>query len=391
MKIAVDVLFQSPTHSTGALSWFTQFARAAPDRDPANTYVYVAGRDDVAYYQDKNRSLQVVGAGWGNRRRILRILSEHFLLGPKLKSIGADILFHGSSGVAPLVMPRRTRLILAIWGMQHVAAADIRWEQRLYRRLLFRPGLARADAILVNSAYTRELLLKHYGDAIRGPVEVVHHGVDFGLFHPGPATPEVAAQLASRGVGGPYVLFVGQLYPYKLLHILAEAFARAAASRTLPHKLVVVGSFSRTDSMGEAYRGQILKTLADAGLSDRLVALEDVGIRDLRALYAGADLYVQSSAAETFGRTVIEAMACGAPVLAARAGATPEILADAGRYYEAQDVEGCARQIAAILTDEGVQGQLRVEGLKRAQDFSYEGELDHLIRIFHRVGAQRRP
>ena len=391
MKIAVDVLFQSPTHSTGALSWFTQFARLAPGRDPANTYVYVAGRDDVDYYRQKNPALQVEGAGWGNRRRILRILSEHFLLGPALKRLGADILFHGSSGVAPLVMPRRTKLVLAIWGMQHVAAADIRWEQRLYRRLLFRPGLARADAILVNSAYTRDLLLKHYGDAIRGPVEVVHHGVDFNLFRPGPLSAAEFAPLAARGVTQPYVLFVGQLYPYKLLHVLAEAFAKAVGPRGLPHKLVVVGSFSRTDSMGNAYRDQILRTLADAGLSDRLVAVEDVGIQDLRALYAGADLYVQSSAAETFGRTVIEAMACGAPVLAARAGATPEILADAGYYYEAHDVEGCAREIAAILGDEGLRGQLRAQGLKRAQDFSYEGELDHLIRIFHRVGAQRRP
>ena len=385
MKIAVDVLFQSPTHSTGALSWFTQFARLAPGRDPGNDYVYVAGRDDVNYYQQKNPALQVEGAGWGNRRRILRILSEHFLLGPALKRLGADILFHGSSGVAPLIMPRRTKLILAIWGMQHVAVADIRWEQRLYRRLLFRPGLRRADTILVNSAYTRDLLLKHYGDGIRAPVEVVHHGVDFNLFRPGPLTrDELAARLAARDVSGPYVLFVGQLYPYKLLHVLAEAFARAVGPRGLPHKLVVVGSFSRTDSMGEAYRDQILKTMADAGLSDRLVALEDVGIQDLRALYADADLYVQSSAAETFGRTVIEAMACGAPVLAARAGATPEILADAGRYYEAQDVEDCAEQIGVILEDANLRAQMRAQGLERAKAFSYDGELNHLIEIFHR-------
>jgi glycosyltransferase involved in cell wall biosynthesis len=388
LKIAVDVLFQSPTHSTGALSWFTQFARLAPGRDPANAYVYVSGRDDVEYYRQKNPALEVAGAGWGNRRRVLRILSEHFLLGPALKRLGADILFHGSSGVAPLVMPRKTKLILAIWGMQHVAAADIRWEQRLYRRLLFRPGLRRADAILVNSAYTRDLLLTHYRDAIRAPVEVVHHGVDFNLFRPGPLSAEEFAPLAARGVSQPYVLFVGQLYPYKLLHILAEAFAKAVSARGLPHKLMVVGSFSRTDSMGDTYRDQILKTLADAGLSDRLVAVEDVGIQQLRALYAGADLYVQSSAAETFGRTVIEAMACGAPVLAARAGATPEILAGAGRYYEAQDVEGCAREIAVILQDGELREQLRAQGLERAKAFSYEGELDHLIEIFHRVGAQ---
>jgi glycosyltransferase involved in cell wall biosynthesis len=85
---------------------------------------------------------------------------------------------------------------------------------------------------------------------------------------------------------------------------------------------------------------------------------------------------------------VIEAMACGAPVLAARAGATPEILAGAGRYYEAQDVEGCAREIAVILQDGELREQLRAQGLERAKAFSYEGELDHLIEIFHRVGAQ---
>jgi glycosyltransferase involved in cell wall biosynthesis len=386
LKVAIDVLFQSPNHSTGALSWFTQFARLAPGRDPGTEYIYVSGREDVGYYQQKNSALRVVGAGWGNRRRILRILSEHFLLGPALKRLGADILFHGSSGVAPLWMPRSTKLILAIWGMQHVAAADIRWEQRLYRRLLFRPGLRRADVILVNSAYTRDLLLTHYS-GITAPVEVVHHGVDFNLFHPGPSAQDDTARLAARGVAGPYVLFVGQLYPYKLLHVLAEAFARAVAPRGLPHKLVVVGSFSRTDSMGEAYRTQILEIMARAGLSDRLVALEDVGIGDLRALYAGADLYVQSSAAETFGRTVIEAMACGAPVLAARAGATPEILAYAGHYYEAQDVEGCAQEIGAILENAELRGQLRVQGLERAKAFSYDGELDQLIEVFHRVGG----
>ena len=79
------------------------------------------------------------------------------------------------------------------------------------------------------------------------------------------------------------------------------------------------------------------------------------------------------------------------PVLAARAGATPEILADAGRYYEAQDVEGCARQIGAILEDVGLRGRLRTQGLERAKDFSYEGEVDRLIEIFHRVGDQRLP
>jgi glycosyltransferase involved in cell wall biosynthesis len=143
--------------------------------------------------------------------------------------------------------------------------------------------------------------------------------------------------------------------------------------------------------MGAAYRERIAGMLAEAGLADRLVTLDKVEIKGLRALYAGADLYVQPSSSETFGRTVIEAMACGTPILAARAGATPEILAEAGHYYEALDVAACAAKIGAILSDAELRQDLSREGLERARGFSYESELDRLIAIFHRVGAGPSP
>ena len=84
LKIAVDVLFQSPTHSTGALSWFTQFARLAPWPRSGQQLMSMSRAATMSpITRHKNPALQVVGAGWGNRRRMLRILSEHFLLGPK--------------------------------------------------------------------------------------------------------------------------------------------------------------------------------------------------------------------------------------------------------------------------------------------------------------------
>jgi glycosyltransferase involved in cell wall biosynthesis len=183
------------------------------------------------------------------------------------------------------------------------------------------------------------------------------------------------------------VLFVGQIYPYKKLDVLADAFCRAIAGAGLPHRLVVVGSFGRADSMGASYRRQIEAVLATASLSDRLVLMEDVNVQELRALYAGAALYVQPSASETFGRTVIEAMACGAPVLAARAAATPEILGDAGLYYETEDAQGCAAQMLAVLQDESLQRVLAAKGLARVQDFSYDREVAQLVEIFHRVAG----
>lgn len=376
MKVAINVLSQSPGHSTGALGWFLQFARAAPRADSHTDYVLIAGKADVSFYRSKGTGAAVTDAGWGNSRRVLRVASEHLLLGRKLKSLKADILFQGGSGVAPFLLPSNVKLVLAIWGMQHVADTDIRWEQRLYRRLLFRPGLRRADRIVVNSAYTRNLLLSHYASDISAPVEVIHHGVDTGLFHPSSNAGETTRQ-------APYILFVGQIYPYKLLHVLAQAFCRAMAQQGLPHQMLVVGSFARTDSMGDDYKRKIEDIFSRAGLSDRLVLAEQVKVDALRTLYAHAALYVQSSAAETFGRTVIEAMACGAPVLAARAGATPEILGDAGRYYEALSVEECAAQILAIVQDDVLRSELIARGLKRAQDFSGDIEVAKLIALFH--------
>jgi len=384
LKVAINVLSQSPRHSTGALSWFLQFAQAAPRLDLATDYVLFAGKADVSYYQSKAAGMVVRGLGSGNSRRALRVLTEHLLLGAKLKSEKIDILFQGGSGVAPLLLPRDVKLVLAIWGMQHVSERDIRWEQRLYRRLLFRPGLRRADRIVVNSAYTRDLLLVHYGRDIRAPIDVVHHGVDLALFHADPDHVGQRKDLPPES-GTPYVLFVGQIYPYKLLHVLAEALCRAISRGSLPHTLVVVGNFASSDSMGMDYRQQIQRIFSDAGLGDRLVLAQDVKVKDLRALYAGAALYVQSSAAETFGRTVIEAMACGAPVLAARAGATPEILGDCGRYYEALDVEDCAAQILAILQDKNLRRDLIARGLERAKIFSHEGEVKALVALFHRL------
>jgi glycosyltransferase involved in cell wall biosynthesis len=233
------------------------------------------------------------------------------------------------------------------------------------------------------------MLMAHYGN-IRAPVEVVHHGVDLELFRPGPLAVQDQESLARRGAGQPYVLFVGQIYPYKKLNVLADAFCRAISSASLPHRLVVVGSFGRADSMGASYRRQIEAVMEAAGLRDRLVLMEDVNVQELRALYANAALYVQPSVSETFGRTVIEAMACGAPVLAARAAATPEILGDAGRYYQAQDVEECASQILAIVGDESVRQDLVARGLRRAKDFSYDTEVDKLIALLHRVQRQDR-
>ena len=193
--------------------------------------------------------------------------------------------------------------------------------------------------------------------------------------------------MARLGITSPYILFVGQIYPYKQVHILADAFCEAMDRTGAPHKLVVIGSFAKAHGMGERYREQILNIMAERGYQDRLVLASDIGVSALRALYTAADVYVQSSDAETFGRTVLEAMACGCPVVAAHAGATPEVLGDAGLYYEAQDVGGCATHLVQLLGDAQKRTQFRDAGLARVRSFSFEAEIAQMANLFHQAAG----
>lgn len=386
MKVAINVLAQSPGHATGSLSQFLQMGRYLPERDPGSEYIAIAGYDDVAYYKSKLPKARVVAGGWGNRHRLLRVLSEHLLLGPVAARENVDILFHAAAGVGPAILPRKVRLVLGIWALHHIAAGQIPFINKLYRTIMFDRSLRRASCILVNSEYTRALLFKHRPN-LSVPVEVIHHGIDSSLFNTDAFTAENTQRLAQITGGGPYVLYVGQVYPYKRLDVLVEAFCKAAKGSALPHKLVIVGSFAAEHGGGENFKDKMLRLLADAGLADRLVLGEDISVRDLRLLYAGTELYVQPSSAETFGRTVIEAMACGAPVLAAHAASTPEILGDAGVYYPTENVDECAARISEILGDEAQRTALRAKGLERVKLFSFDNEIDKVAALFHRVAA----
>ena len=386
MKVAINALAQSPHSFSGSLSQYLQMAEMLPALDPATDYALLVRKADADYYRRHAAGTRVVPVATPGKGVLARLIAEHSLLGRACANEQVDVLFHASSGSAPLTLPRRTKLVLAVWAGQALATVNLPVHKRLYRTLLARPGIARASELIFNSEYSRDLFLERYRADL--PTTIIHHGVDPRLFYPSHTPESRAGALVTPKSDRPYVLFVGQIYPYKQLHILAEAFGRAVLDFRLPHRLVVVGSFAKTHNPeGEGYRQRILDILTRHSVSARVDFLEGIPVSRLRTLYAGADLYVQSSTAETFGRTVIEAMACGAPVLAARAAATPEVLGDAGLYYEPEDVEGCAEQIGRLLCDTALRARLRETGLKRARGFSREGEMCAMAQIFHRVGG----
>jgi len=159
---------------------------------------------------------------------------------------------------------------------------------------------------------------------------------------------------------GPYVIAVGDLRAKKNLAALVRAFAIARRAGALPHRLVLAG----TDG-GDGAR---LRMLANAEPVTFTGYVDDAR---LDALIAGADLLVHPSLYEGFGLVVLEAMARGTPVLAARATALPETGGEAAAYFEPADPGDLARRLQELLTDPAALATLAVAGREHAAGFSW--------------------
>jgi glycosyltransferase involved in cell wall biosynthesis len=227
-----------------------------------------------------------------------------------------------------------------------------------YRTLV--PRAARsAERVICDSAFTRDDLRLRYG-------------VDGGKVRVIPLAPALAAGDATPPEG-PYVLAVGDLRPKKNFARLATALAELHAGG-LPHRLVIAGV-----DAGERERIR-------AAAGDAPVELPGyVGDEVLDALMRGADLLVHPSLYEGFGLVLLEAMARGCPVAAARATALPETAGDAAAYFDPLDTGDIAVVIGRVLGDRELREELIERGRRRVREFSWERTAGETLGVYREL------
>jgi glycosyltransferase involved in cell wall biosynthesis len=161
----------------------------------------------------------------------------------------------------------------------------------------------------------------------------------------------------------PYILFVGTLEPRKNVPLLLEAFG--LLRREIDAQLLLVGARGWLDE-------PIFEAHARSGVGDAARFLGPLGEDDLAVLYSHAGVFVLPSLYEGFGLPVLEAMACGAPVVCSSAGPLPEIADDAALLLPPDDAAAWATSISRVLSDSRLAGSLRQRGFARAVSFSWE-------------------
>jgi len=201
-------------------------------------------------------------------------------------------------------------------------------------------------------------------------------------FRPLPDCRYDSPPLRRYGIGGPYVLHVGTLEPGKNIPRLLEAFARFRRESALDWRLVLAGDRGWL-------RRDIFHTIRRHALEDRVILAGYVPDEDLPLLYNAAEFFAFPSLNEGFGLPPLEAMACGAPVIASNVSSLPEVLAEAPLYVDPLDVGALAAAMLRLARDPVVRRERSEAGLKQAKRYSWMETGRRTLEVYRRVAGNR--
>ena len=272
--------------------------------------------------------------------------------------VGSDHVLWSPANTGPLWVKNQVLTLHDLSPLEHPG-----WYQpafALWYRIFLPPLFVRVRRVVVSSEFVKAKMTKRFG-MTDGHVVVIPGGVDTGRFHPGA---EQRLDVPER-----YVLFVGSLQLRKNLSRLLDAWQQV--KETKPGTwLVIAGAGS------DIFRPMKLTT------REQVIFLGPVSESDLPGLYAHAALFVLPSLDEGFGLPVLEAMASGTPVAASSAGALPEVIGEAGLFFDPLDISEIADALQRGLTDAPLRNSLREIGPIRARCFSWQESADKMWKVF---------
>ena len=282
-------------------------------------------------------------------------------------------LFHATHYVLPPL--GRGRAVVTIHDIIHLLYPQFLPNRaaHVYARFMIRRALARAKRIITVSYNSKRDLVDYFG-VPPSRIDVVYNGVS-PRFRPDVPEEERGRVAAKYGLATPYLLFVGGEKPHKNVQGVLRAFAEARRKEPLPHTLVLAGPVPRNAPRLEAL-------VAALDLTDRVIRIGAAPDEDLPGLVAGADVLLYPTLYEGFGLPVVEAMACGTPVLTSSTSALQEIAGGYAYLVDPLDVDAIARGIVALATDEKVRADFRELGKKRALDFSWDKAADKTLALY---------
>lgn len=323
--------------------------------------------------------IELIVSGPLLERPAARIAWEQTALPLALARHGADAV-HGLVNVLPLAT--RTPGVVTVHDLAFVRTPQhFPPLKRIYLTRLCAASVARARYVITVSRQTADDVMRCFG-APAAKVQVVYNGVS-------PAFTPVAEESSARfrhakELPDRYFLYLGTLEPRKNLEMLIRAFARwrqvtgAAAEEV---KLVLAGGKGW-------YYDTIFAQVTALGLTEAVLFPGFIPAEELPDWYRAAELFVYPSLLEGFGLPVLEAMACGVPVICSQAGSLLEVAGDAALTFAPDDEDGLTAALQSLAANSAQRDHLRKLGLAQAARFSWRWTAAQTIALYDRLSPQ---
>ncbi len=374
LRIGLNALGVRPGAGGGGEVYVRYLLDALGRVDPASAYtVFVTPRTRELFAGlPANFQLATCALPGGRLEAYNRLAWEWAVLGRQAKRRGLDVV-HFPMNLVPGGFPVPAVLTVhdfsSLFYREQLPGVPVRRGTRLldWQRLR---SCGRAARIAAISRFTADEVVRRTGVS-PSRVSVVHSAAR-------PlAVPELAAArraVARHGVNEPYLLSVATVFHHKNLPRLLEAYARARPALG-GRKLVLVGRLA-------ARSADLRDRIEGLGLAEHVIQTGWVEDDDLPALYRAADFYVFPSLYEGFGLPMLEAAACGVPVVAARAGSLPEVGGDAAVYFDPRSVDDMADTLVRVAAAPELRAELAERGRRRAAEFSWDRTAAQMLELF---------
>ena len=306
-------------------------------------------------------------------RPAVRIAWEQVVLPLELARTRAQLL-HALGYVSPLAWSGLT--VVTVYDLSFLRFPELfNVGNRLYLRRLTPPSVRRAARVIAISEHTRRDVIRLCGVPPER-VTTIHLAADARFRPVGEA--DVARFRRERRLPERYILYMGTLEPRKNLGTLIRAYAELRDAGGAPHALVLAGA------RGWRYE-PIFRLVEELGLQEHVLFPGYVPAEEQPLWYSAADVFAYPSLYEGFGLQLLEAMACGTPVIASNSSSLPEVVGDAGVLVEPTDVRGLAEALATLLGDDGRRAELCEAGLARAGAFSWRRMAEQTVQVYREV------
>ena len=377
LKLALTILAENPTRKTGLSTLFHEFVSRSLNLFPDVSWLIFAGPNQEWKVADPR--VELIRDFPANDHLNRRILADHFQVPVVARERGAHALL--TVGFVPTRKCLPT--VMHVLSLQTLDKRNrLGFFRQFYRNSMIKYNWPQADLVITNSRWTANQVLSFHPD-FHDRMTISYEGLQHEIFHPDATADEPRWVREKFGMEPGYFLWISNFYPYKQAELLIAGYARLDAETRRRHPLVMAG-------------GDWLNGLETARVRAKLLGVESdvrflgwIDDEALAPLYRQAAAFCLASREETFGRCVIEAMACGTPCVVNDIPIMHEVTNGNALIVDFQQANVVADALRR-LAGGGVQVEhLREQGLARAREFTFEKLATERLAVIQQLVSNR--